>query len=552
MKKKLKFDNKLLIVIFINLFIFAIDNVIFSIKYEQVDDFIIYNLYSGLDGTYNLHGVYIHSIICMVIGVLYRIIPIINWHTIFLISMQLLCFTIIGYKIIKKHNNQLSIVLYTIFAGVMFTALLMLIQYTSVAALLIFTSLFLFIDNIENNKKNTCLSFILYTIGIMLREQSVLIIAPFFLIIFIIKIIKKDQIASTIKYFLIYAIITIVIFLSNAIIYNFDSVYKEYTEYNKLRTLLHDRMNLDYEQDKEIFDEIGWSKNDFFMFATFGFGDENIYSKEKLQKIVDYKIEKDGIQNVNKDIKQVSEKFITATFNANIIIVITFAGIFIIGLFGNPKKNILIFLTTVLINLVFIIMGRDMLRVVIPEYIAGTALMLYNMKLKPGIINESTKNCIVICCIIIVACFKSGKIYEFNYKLSDYKNLQTVINYTNSNKNNVYLYTVPALQYRYLAYPVYLMPPKASFSNLRVIGGWDMFTQNYYDFKQRYALDGNLLDLLKENVYLIDGDVVWSGTRYDNYKANIILSIKENYNINVKCEEIKAFENIKIYKLREE
>ena len=87
------------------------------------------------------------------------------------------------------------------------------------------------------------------------------------------------------------------------------------------------------------------------------------------------------------------------------------------------------------------------------------------------------------------------------------------------------------------------MPPKSAFSNLRVIGGWDMYTQNYYDFKERYELDGTLLDLLKENVYLIDGDVYWSGRRYSNYKENIMIAIKENYNIEVKCTEIKKVES---------
>lgn len=36
-------------VMIINLIIFTIVNLVFDIKYEQVDDFIIYSLYSGLD-----------------------------------------------------------------------------------------------------------------------------------------------------------------------------------------------------------------------------------------------------------------------------------------------------------------------------------------------------------------------------------------------------------------------------------------------------------------------------------------------------------------------
>ena len=52
LKKK---TNKLLIVIIINLSLFGMANILFDIKYEQVDDFIIYNLYSGIYVNYNIH-----------------------------------------------------------------------------------------------------------------------------------------------------------------------------------------------------------------------------------------------------------------------------------------------------------------------------------------------------------------------------------------------------------------------------------------------------------------------------------------------------------------
>ena len=76
-----------------------------------------------------------------------------------------------------------------------------------------------------------------------------------------------------------------------------------------------------------------------------------------------------------------------------------------------------------------------------------------------------------------------------------------------------------------------------------------IFYQNYYDFKARYNLDGTFLDLLKENVYLIDGDVTWSGRKYSNYIDKIVLFIKEHYNIDVKYERVNTFDNLYIYKL---
>ena len=384
MIKSLKIKNKnLIIVIFINLIIFGITNILFNIKYEQVDDFIIYNLYSGLDGTYNIHGVYIHPIICIIISIFYRILPIINWHSIFLLGMQFICFTIIGYIILKKHNNGIAIVLYTIFASVFYVTMLMLIQYTSVAALLILTALIMLIDILEKNEKTKIQyiigMYILYTIGIMTRMQSLLIIIPFFGLYFVINLveykfqkqIQKDTIIKMLKYYLIYILITVVVYVSNIIIYNSDEVYKNYMEYNDIRATLHDIIYVDYEENKEIFDEVGWSKNDHYLFYTFNFGDEDIYSKENLQKILDYKIQKDGKYNFDTNIVEINRSFISETSDSITYISILFMAIFIISLFNSnrTKENVLIFIATIGMHILFIIIGRSMLRVVIPEYI---------------------------------------------------------------------------------------------------------------------------------------------------------------------------------------
>lgn len=179
-------------------------------------------------------------------------------------------------------------------------------------------------------------------------------------------------------------------------------------------------------------------------------------------------------------------------------------------------------------------------------------LLIYNFDLKKSEkFNDSMKNCVAVFLIIFILSFATGQKYTFNYKLDNYKDIQEVINYTSNNKQNVYLYTVPSLQFRYLAYPVYQMPPKESFSNLRVIGGWDMYTENYYDFNKRYNLEGNFKDLLNENVYLIDGDVVWGGNYYSNYKKHVFLALEEHYDIDVECDLVKEFGNYKIYKVKE-
>lgn len=376
-------NKKLLIVVLINVLIFSITNVLFNIKYEQVDDFIIYNLYSGLDGTYNMHGIYIHPLICFILSIFFKIIPSINWHTMFLLISQFMCFTIIGYIIIKKQNNGISILLYTLFASVFYPTLLMLIQYTSVAALLILTSVFMLMNIIEQkenkNIKYKILMFLLFLIGIMTRLQSLIIMLPFlglYLIVNIVKFMKKEKdkenVTILIKYYCIYFIIVVVTYISSSIIYNSNIVYKEYMEFNDARATLHDIIYVDYEENKEIFDEVGWSKNDHYMFYTFNFGDENIYSKENIEKILNYKIQKDGKYNFNISMNKIESDFVSETMNTYTYISILFVAMFIINLLVNKEKsifNILIFVITVGLHILFLIIGRSMLRVVIPEYI---------------------------------------------------------------------------------------------------------------------------------------------------------------------------------------
>ena len=391
--EKIKNNYKtLMIVAGINVLVFAIVNLIFDIKYEQVDDFIIYNLYSGLDGTYNIHGVYIHPVLCFILGMFFRILPMVNWHTMFLLVMQFICFTIIGTLLIKKNNSKISYILYILFVSVCYTSMLQLIQYTSVAALLILTAFFVMMDYIEQEKQRKkyiiCYA-IVYTLGIMTRMQSLMIIAPFFalyfvynLVLFIRKKVEKEKIIRIVKNYLLFVILTVAIYVSNYIFYN-NEIYKNYDEFNELRTILHDNIYVSYEENKEIFDEIGWSKNDHYLFYTFNFGDENVYSKENLQKIIDYKKSQGELYNYDFELDNIVNDLIDQMRNVNPYISIMFLGSFLVAIYTNNKNRgyiISIFLVTLAVNCIFIVINRSMQRVVIAEYILGTALFLYLIK----------------------------------------------------------------------------------------------------------------------------------------------------------------------------
>lgn len=364
-----------------------------------------------------------------------------------------------------------------------------------------------------------------------------------YLLYYLVKYKLQGQTVNLIKQYAIYIIITIIVYVSNMVIYSVEP-YKQYMKYNDLRAQLHDLSYTSYNNNKEIFDKIDWSQNDHYLFYTFNTGDENVYNKQNLQEIIDYKKQQGNYYNLNLELDKIATNFKDNLVNTNTFIAIMFFSIIIISILNSKNRdlNILIALTTMAVHILFIVLNRSMLRVVIPEYILGTALIIYNLNL------EETKKyslkiiAVTTILISIIGVNISGTKYNYGYNLNYYSNYKQLIDYTNLHKENVYLYTVPALQYRYYAYSVYEMPPKSAFSNLRVMGGWDMYTQNYYDFKARYNLDGTFLDLLKENVYLIDGDVTWSGRKYSNYIDKIVLFIKEHYNIDVKYERVNTFD----------
>ena len=82
------------------------------------------------------------------------------------------------------------------------------------------------------------------------------------------------------------------------------------------------------------------------------------------------------------------------------------------------------------------------------------------------------------------------------------------------------------------------------------MGGWDIYTENYYEFKEKYNLGGTFLDLLKDNVYLINGEVYWWRRNNKDYIDKIVLFLKEHYDVDVTYEEVNRFDNLAIYKLR--
>ena len=195
-----------------------------------------------------------------------------------------------------------------------------------------------------------------------------------------------------------------------------------------------------------------------------------------------------------------------------------------------------------------------MYRVIVPLYATTFVMMIYIMlngfKWKKSI----TDSLLIYIFIVysIVNCFILYKQNKF-YNEETYALVKEVIDYTNSNKENAYIYP-NMLGNISLAYSIYEKIPDDTFINLKHMGDWDIYNKEYYLFKERYDILNPITDLYKkDNLYIISGNVYAANNMmYTNHIDLVIQYIKEHYNKDIEYKIIKEFSNsIKIYKLFE-
>lgn len=561
MKNKLKkiVNSKFFIpwfVISINIIFCVILNLKFYPRYETIDDFMIMKILSKLDGTYNFYSVYMHPIISIFIILLYKTGININWYTIFLLTLQFISFTTIGIIFLNK-NKKIGTLCYIMVLFLIYLKVLLIINYTSIASITILAGLISIMYYNNSNEKNyRIIGILLVTIGTMVRWKSIIISLPFYILYTIYNILKYKDF-RLLKLLIDIILIVIILIFSNNVIYRINPIYKKHAEFNKIRTYFFDYNILDYNANREIFDECGWTYNDWKMFYTYSFSDEKFYNTENL---VNLKESIDDETNVN--INKIIYTFKTLIYTIQNKYMIFFASISLITLISiliNKNKSIVLgfFLIHILINYVLCYI-KPTYRVIISLYATTIIMILYvmidksNKSLLEYLNNDQAASILTatVICLAIKSMFLN--IVYNKYNPEQYRYIREVIDYTNVNKQNAYVYP-NVLGNISLAYSIYEKIPDGTFSNLRHMGDWDAYDKKYYEFKEEYNIDNIITDLCeKDNLFIITGEVGGADyVLYNNHIDTIKQYILEHYNKKVGYKVVKEFNGIKIYKLYE-
>lgn len=550
--EQIKKRKELIISIIITLVFFIIFNMVFQLRYEEVDDFVMMTLISGADSDYSIYGIFIHPLLCTIIMLLFKTGISINWYTIVILLIQFASFTAIGTVLIKK-NDKIGAILYLFLISVIYSKLLLYIQFTSTAALALTAGIILIIysrEKEESKNKFFIYGLIFIAIGSMLRFNSYITTMPYLVIYYIYDMIKNKKIKRNIVDIAIIIGVLLSVYISNQIIYYANPTCREYIKFNKVRSSLHDTKIPEYKNNEEEILNEGWSLNDIDVFYSHLFADEEKYNLDNIKKLLSIKkqIEEHDILN---DVKYALDQYKEDVVTNYAIPTILFMILILISINRDKEKQLLIamiFIMTIGMHIGFWYIGRAPTRVVISGYVIGISLTMYFFP-KLELRNKITKILIAILIVIsIFAIFKNTLKDSQKININNFSSLRQAINYTNQHKENVYLYTTLSMRYRFFCYTVYEKIPDDTFSNLQPTADWSIYTENYYKFKERYNLNNLITDLyLKDNMYLID-----DARNRGIYLNRIKQYIKEHYNINVKFEETENFNNkIKIYKVME-
>lgn len=331
-------------------------------RFQVNDDEIMMWLVSGAyTGTPESYAVFIHPLLSWIFSKCYSYAPSIPWYPLtwfMVIWLSFFAFILVlnQSKIGSNERNVLAL-----FTLCLFLHFALFLQFTIVAGIAGFTGLLLFFRINEKKNNRFLFSFILISASLLIRWESfVLILLSFWLYLLIYKSVTKIQIS--LKWHLVPFLI-LVLFLGSKILWERQSEYSDFIEYNKARAAVSDHP-ISYRLTAENKLEMD---SKWFFFSQW-------MMEDKLYSVVDLKERKSVLDSELFSIEQFENSLLrlilvmkTEAFKS------LFSGILVTFLlFGfNASKKSLIFLGSWLLfflvfNHFFVLNGRVIILFFLP------------------------------------------------------------------------------------------------------------------------------------------------------------------------------------------
>ena len=547
--------RKISVALISNLLILGAMAAVMRPSFETNDDIVFAELGSGLRGVKDAHLVFQNYGLGMIYRFLYGVTGRLPWYTIVQYMILFVAFTVVTYVLISRLGEISGLCLFVILAcGFGYEGYIHL-QFTKTAGIAAAAAVFLLLHLLEQEKYSwwgIAGGILLAVIAYMYREDQFwascgLMAGAGVLFLFDLRKYRNKKLRRIGICVLTFGVLLLSVFGVD----RWDSSkyrsaeWKEYQEFNQLRSELLDYGFPDYDSNQEIYEELGISREAYELYKSWNFNDTEKFDTEVMKKLVDLKQKRPlTIRTVTAFIRRFPSDLLRMPMFYSFAV---FALLWILCGKKDVFSVISVLAECLLLVAVYFYLyyqGRYMVnRVDVALWFSACLVMLWIFS-SGEVRYMNTKMSVLLCMICVVLgqfmMYKDWRLATSSIpeaRVSQRAVLETI----GTDKEHVYLAKSGMLS-EIVCYGPFDRMPENLLDNVYWFGGWECRTPGYTKAMEAHGIINPYRDVVNnENIYLVD----------DNIDLTLKY-IRQYYAENAQAVFVKTIGNVDVYQITDD
>lgn len=524
-------------------------------SFETNDDIVFAELGSGLRGVKDAHLVFQNYGLGMIYRLLYGVTGRLPWYTIVQYMILFAAFTVVTYVLISRLGEISGLCLFVILAcGFGYEGYIHL-QFTKTAGIAAAAAVFLLLYLLEQEKYSwwgIAGGILLAVIAYMYREDQFwascgLMAGAGLLFLFDLRKYRNKKLRRLGICVLTFGVLLLSVFGVD----RWDSSkyrsaeWKEYQEFNQLRSELLDYGFPDYDSNQEIYEELGISREAYELYKSWNFNDTEKFDTEVMKKLVDLKQKRPlTIRTVTAFLRRFPSDLLRMPL-------FYFFAVFAVLWLLCGKKDVFSIISVLAECLLLVAVyfylyyqGRYMVnRVDVGLWFSACLVMLWIFS-SGEVRYMNTKVSVLLCMICVVLgqfmMYKDWRLATSSIpeaRVSQRAVLETI----GTDKEHTYLAKSGMLS-EIVCYGPFDRMPENLLDNVYWFGGWECRTPGYTRAMEVHGIINPYRDVVNnENIYLVD----------DNIDLTLKY-IRQYYAENAEAVFVKTIGNVDVYQITDD
>ena len=547
--------RKISVALISNLLILGAMAAVMRPSFETNDDIVFAELGSGLRGVKDAHLVFQNYGLGMIYRLLYGVTGRLPWYTIVQYMILFAAFTVVTYVLISRLGEISGLCLFVILAcGFGYEGYIHL-QFTKTAGIAAAAAVFFLLYLLEQEKYSwwgIAGGILLAVIAYMYREDQFwascgLMAGAGLLFLFDLRKYSNKKLRRLGICVLTFGVLLLSVFGVD----RWDSSkyrsaeWKEYQEFNQLRSELLDYGFPDYDSNQEIYEELGISREAYELYKSWNFNDTEKFDTEVMKKLVDLKQKRLlTIRTVTAFIRRFPSDLLRMPM-------FYFFAVFAVLWLLCGKKDVFSVISVLAECLLLVAVyfylyyqGRYMVnRVDVGLWFSACLVMLWIFS-SGEVRYMNTKVSVLLCMICVVLgqfmMYKDWRLATSSIpeaRVSQRAVLETI----GTDKEHTYLAKSGMLS-EIVCYGPFDRMPENLLDNVYWFGGWECRTPGYTRAMEVHGIINPYRDVVNnENIYLVD----------DNIDLTLKY-IRQYYAENAEAVFVKTIGNVDVYQITDD